>query len=115
MSGDRYLCQRCGNCCRWPGFVRVDEAEIDAIAGFLGLAADEFISRHTELRPSRAGLMLKSLPDGSCIFLEGANTCAIQPVKPQQCRDFPNKWNFPGWRDKCEAIDIRPVVKEPVS
>ena len=102
----RYLCQRCGNCCRWPGFVRVDESEINAIADFLGMGTDDFIARHTELRPSRSGLMLKSNPDGSCIFLEGVNTCTIQPVKPQQCRDFPNKWRFDGWREKCEAIEI---------
>ena len=102
----RYLCQRCGNCCRWPGFVRVDEGEIAAIANFLHLTPAEFIEQHTELRPSRSGLMLKSKPDGSCIFLEGANTCTIQPVKPQQCRDFPNKWRFEGWREKCEALEV---------
>jgi len=105
MSNIRYLCQRCGNCCRWPGFVRVDTKEIDAMAEFLGHTPNEFIERHTSLRPSRTGLMLKSRPDGSCIFLEGVNTCAVQSVKPQQCRDFPNRWNFPGWRDLCEAIE----------
>ena len=87
--------------------MRVEGREINAIAAFLGLDADEFIARHTELRPSRTGLMLKSNPDGSCIFLEGANTCLIQPVKPQQCRDFPNRWRFDGWREKCEAVEIR--------
>jgi uncharacterized protein len=102
----RYLCQRCGNCCRWPGFVRVDEDEINAIAAFLQLTPAEFIAQHTQLRPSRSGLMLQSNPDGSCIFLEGVNTCTIQPVKPQQCRDFPNKWRFDGWREKCEAIEV---------
>ena len=106
MNGPHYLCQRCGNCCRWPGFVRVSEDEIDAIADFLGISPAEFIDQKTQLRPSRTGLMLKSNPDGSCIFLEGANTCTIQPVKPQQCRDFPNKWRFDGWREKCEAIEM---------
>ena len=43
--------------------------------------------------------------DGACIFLEGVNTCLIQPVKPEQCRGFPNAWNFPGWRDMCEAVE----------
>jgi hypothetical protein len=52
--------------------------------------------------------MLKSKPDGSCIFLEGVNICSIQPVKPQQCRDFPNKWRFDGWREKCEALEVMP-------
>lgn len=106
MSSPRYLCQRCGNCCRWPGFVSVDQNEITAIADHLGMSADAFIARHTELRPSRSGLMLASNPDGSCIFLEGVNTCTIQSVKPQQCRDFPNKWRFEGWREKCEAIEV---------
>ena len=106
MSDPRYLCQRCGNCCRWPGFVRLDDQEINSIAAFLQLTPAEFIEQHTELRPSRSGLMLKSNPDGSCIFLEGVNTCKIQPVKPQQCRDFPNKWRFDGWRKKCEAIEV---------
>ena len=106
MSEPRYICQRCGNCCRWPGFVRVDENEIAAIADHLGMSVDNFIARHTELRPSRSCLMLKSNPDGSCIFLVGVNTCTIQAVKPQQCRDFPNKWRFDGWREKCEAIEV---------
>ncbi len=106
MSEARYLCQRCGNCCRWPGFVRLDDQEINSIAAFLQLTPAEFIAQHTELRPSRSGLMLKSKPDGSCIFLEGVNTCTIQPVKPQQCRDFPNKWRFDGWRERCEALEV---------
>jgi Fe-S-cluster containining protein len=87
--------------------VRVDENEINAIAEFLGMTDAEFIHQKTRLRPSRTGLMLKSNPDGSCIFLEGVNTCAIQKVKPQQCRDFPNAWNFTGWREKCEAIEVQ--------
>ena len=37
------------------------------------------------------------------MFLEG-NECAVQPVKPQQCRDFPNLWNFPGFEQTCRAI-----------
>ena len=106
MNEPRYLCQRCGNCCRWPGFVRIGEDEIDTIAAFLGITPGEFISRHAELRPSRAGLMLKSEPDGSCIFLRGVNICAIQQAKPQQCRDFPDKWRFDGWREMCEAIEV---------
>jgi hypothetical protein len=32
------------------------------------------------------------------------NDCVINAVKPQQCRDFPNHWNFPGWRTVCEAV-----------
>ncbi len=100
-----YLCQRCTNCCRWPGFVRITDADVAAIAGHLGMDEHTFIQTHTRLRPNRDGLALIDHPDGSCIFLQGRD-CAIQPVKPSQCRDFPNGWNFPGWRDVCEAIEV---------
>jgi len=102
-----YQCQRCANCCRWPGFVRLSDADITAIANFLALDEYDFIQRYTRLRPKRDGLALIDKPNGECIFLEG-NNCTIQPAKPHQCRGFPNTWNFPGWRERCEAI---PVVR----
>ncbi len=95
-------CQRCTACCRWPGPVRVSEEEALAIAGFLGVGEAEFHERFTRLRVDRRGLSLAEKADGSCVFLDGQN-CAIQPVKPKQCRDFPNRWRFPGWRESCEA------------
>ena len=98
-----YECQRCTACCRWPGFVLVSEEEIREIAEFLGIEETDFIQRQTRLRPRRDGLALLDQPDGSCAFLAG-NRCTIQPVKPAQCRDFPNRWNFPGWREVCEAV-----------
>ena len=100
-----YACQRCANCCRWPGEVPVTDAEIGRIATHLGLEESVFIDRYTALRLNRTGLTLIDHPDGSCIFLEG-NACQINPVKPAQCAGFPNRWNFPGWRDLCEAIPI---------
>lgn len=99
----RYHCQRCTACCRWPGQVKVSEAEIAEIAVFLGLDENDFIQRFTRLRQQRDGLALIDKPNGECFFLEG-NSCAINEVKPQQCRDFPNNWNFPGWRQVCEAV-----------
>jgi Fe-S-cluster containining protein len=98
-----YQCQRCTKCCQWPGFVKLDGSETAAIAKYLDLGEGDFIQRFTRLRPQRNGLALMDQADGSCIFLDG-KSCAIQPVKPQQCRDFPNKWNFPGWREICEAV-----------
>jgi Fe-S-cluster containining protein len=68
------------------------------------MAEEDFIETYTDLHPRRSGLVLKSQPDGACIFLEGVNHCLIEDGKPQQCRDFPNRWSFPGWRDICEAI-----------
>ncbi len=98
-----YQCQRCTNCCRWPGFVKVGEAELSAIAQFLGMEEHQFIQEYTRLRPQRDGLALIDKPNGECVFLEGKD-CAIQAVKPVQCAGFPNTWNFPGWREVCEAV-----------
>ena len=106
-----YQCQRCTNCCRWPGFVQVSDSDIRAIAGFLGMSEWDFIQRHTRLRTNRAGLALTETGTGACVFLEGKD-CAIQAVKPDQCKGFPNKWNFPGWRDVCEAIPVAVVTEQ---
>lgn len=84
-------CQRCTACCRWPGEVCLDEDEISKVASFKGLSEQAFIEQFTRLRHNRLGLALKEQEDGSCVFLDGGN-CAVQPVKPQQCKDFPNRW-----------------------
>jgi Fe-S-cluster containining protein len=110
-AGVYYQCQRCGNCCRWPGFVKVTAAEIAAIAAQAGVDEHDFIQRYTRLRPNRDGLALIDKPNGECFFFEGGG-CAIQRVKPGQCRAFPNEWNFPGWREVCEAIPV-PRKREP--
>jgi hypothetical protein len=42
--GTQYLCQRCGNCCRWPGDVRITDEETKNIAEYLELSEEEFIA-----------------------------------------------------------------------
>jgi Fe-S-cluster containining protein len=96
-------CQRCTACCRWPGQVRLSGEEITRLAEFRGLAEHDFIQEFTRLTSDRRGLALMDKPNGECIFLE-ASECAVQPVKPQQCRDFPNLWNFPGAEASCRAL-----------
>ena len=105
FSDTRYLCQRCANCCRWPGEVILEEADVTRIAAFLNLSPHEFVDRHTRLGRNRAGLSLEEKSNGECVFLDGID-CTINAVKPAQCRDFPNKWRFPGWRQVCEAIPL---------
>lgn len=109
--GVNYVCQRCNACCKWPGDVRIDEKDIENISAFLGMEEDEFLSRYTRLRTNRTGLSLIEKENHECVMLEGSG-CRIHPVKPAQCAGFPNKWNFPGWRDICEAIPV-PIVLEP--
>lgn len=83
--------------------MRLSEPEITRLAQFRGVSEPEFIQQFTRLRPDRLGLALMDKPNGECAFLEGEN-CAVQPVKPQQCRDFPNLWNFPGFEQTCRAV-----------
>jgi hypothetical protein len=89
----------------------LSEEEITRLAEFLGMSEHEFIQKHTRLRADRRGLSLLEKPNGECEFLEG-NDCRVQPVKPQQCRDFPNLWNFPGWREICRAISHEVSAEE---
>jgi hypothetical protein len=108
-----YTCQRCTQCCRWPGFVKVTEQEITAIARHLQIPELEFIQKHTRLRPQRDGLALLDKPNGECAFLDGRD-CLLQAVKPAQCKGFPNTWNFPGWREICQAVpSLKPDTAEP--
>ena len=55
------------------------------------------------LTEDRKGLALLDKPNDECIFYEDGG-CVVQAVKPQQCIDFPNKWNFPGSEKLCKAI-----------
>lgn len=95
-----HACQRCGACCRWEGDVCLTEEDIAAIALCLGMDEADFINAYCRLRRNRKGLSLIDTAEGACIMLEG-NSCRIQAAKPRQCRDFPHRWNFPGWEKRC--------------
>lgn len=102
-SSVHYVCQRCTACCKWPGDVRLEEDELQPIAEHLGIGLQEFIARYTRLRTNRQGLSLTEKDNHECSMLDG-KSCRIHEVKPSQCAGFPNKWNFPGWREVCEAV-----------
>ncbi len=104
-----YVCQRCNACCKWPGDVRIGEEDVVAISAFLQLSEEEFLQKYTRLRTNRQGLSLIEKDNHECVMLENGG-CRIHPVKPAQCAGFPNKWNFPGWHDVCEAVPV-PVNK----
>ena len=114
-----FQCQRCGACCRWEGPVRVSEKEVDAIADFLHIPVQDFIRDHTVLTADRRSLSLRENPDGSCSYYDPrTRLCLIQPVKPAQCRNFPLRWNFPGWEKLCAGAQVGsrqyPVYRGPV-
>ena len=79
------------------------DAEIAQLAVFKEQSEHEFIQQFTRLSQDRQRLVLAEQANGECVFLDG-DDCTVQPVKPQQCRDFPNLWNFPGFERTCRAI-----------
>ena len=96
-------CQRCTACCRWPGEVRLADGEAARLAAFKGMGEVAFIQGFTRITKDRRGLSLEEKHNGECVFLDGSD-CSVQPVKPRQCRDFPNLWNFPGFEKTCRAL-----------
>lgn len=77
------------------------EKEVDTIADFLKLDVSDFIEKYTIVTKDRQNLSLIEDEFGHCIFLKD-DKCLINEVKPQQCRDFPFKWRFFGWRKQCQ-------------
>ena len=84
------------------GAGEADRCRDRALATFLGLGEDAFIQHFTWLNTARNGLALTDQPGGTCVFLDGGD-CRVNPVKPQQCRDFPNLWNFSGFEQVCRT------------
>jgi Fe-S-cluster containining protein len=99
-----FNCTRCGTCCTWPGYVRLTPDEIEKIASFLKIKVTDFTDKYTELTADRKNLTLIEKNDGSCIFYtSNPPECAINPVKPAQCINFPLKWSFEGWETLCQG------------
>lgn len=88
----RFKCTGCGACCRWPGAVLLEAADITALARHLDVSEQKLIDDHTRLAPSRIQLALLDNPDGSCEFLEG-DRCGVYEARPGQCRSFPFAWS----------------------
>ena len=104
MPPATFHCQRCGNCCRHSGEVRLTGEEAAELARFLDLPVSAFTEQYTRLREDRLGLTLTERPDGACVFLADAPaTCRVQLVKPRQCRDFPFTWRYDDLDRVCPA------------
>jgi Fe-S-cluster containining protein len=70
------------------------------MAALLRVTEHDFIQQFTRLAADRQGLALTDQPGGACVFLEGRH-CRVNEAKPIQCREFPHRWNNPGWERYC--------------
>ncbi len=98
-----FVCQRCGACCRWPGYVILENSDISALAEALNISERDFINKYTMLTESRSRLSLIENEDGSCVLLKGGD-CTVYKARPKQCRDFPKYWTLDGC---CPGLDAQ--------
>ncbi len=106
-------CIRCGACCDRPGYVYVTAKEVERIAAYLEMTVADFTKHYTRLSDHRARLSLIDSRTGGCAFLNAANQCRIQPVKPRQCVDFPWRWRYDGCEEFCAIGQTLAQQTEP--
>ncbi len=88
VNGLAFECTRCGKCCGGePGFVWVNESELEEIAQFLQIDLEKVKREWTRLVQGRTSLTEKE--NYECIFYETGKGCTIYPVRPRQCRTWP--------------------------
>lgn len=87
-EGVRFQCTGCGACCTGsPGFVWVDEEEIEEMAQFLGIEVAHFVERYVRRVEGRWSLR-ELMPNYDCVFLKDKK-CTLYEARPRQCRTFP--------------------------
>lgn len=94
---NEFKCERCGNCCKGDGAVRIGPAEADRMARHLGLPRRKFLKQYArQITPEQWWLINHDNEELWCIFLvrdaEGLYGCQVNEAKPDQCRSFPAKW-----------------------
>ena len=111
-AGLHFECLQCGRCCSGPaeGYIWVNRPEIKLIAQHLGMSAAE-VKKEFLKRVGLRTTIIENTRTHDCIFLREGR-CAIYPVRPSQCRNWPfwpnnlvspDKWNTAGI--KCPGIN----------
>lgn len=95
----------------------VSAAECRRIADFLGVPYGRFLDEYTHYRKGLDRWLIDAEGnDIPCIFLRrtknGPATCAIEEVKPDQCRDFPALWTRSDASDWCEGLKALAAERE---
>ncbi len=107
-KGLRFTCTQCGDCCTGaPGYVWVNQAEIEAIAALVGEsdleAFEKQYVRRIGIRKS-----LREFSNGDCVFFDGqTRRCLVYQARPRQCRTWPfwdsNLRSEQTWKETCEV------------
>ena len=109
MRLDNFKCKKCGECCRWDGFVHITKDDLAQLLDFLKIDVAEFMDKY--VRPDRTySITLKERPSKECIFLNG-DVCAVYESRPEQCASFPHRWRTPAANTLCPAMKALPPAE----
>jgi Fe-S-cluster containining protein len=106
-DGLRFQCTGCGDCCTGaPGYVWINQAEIDALALRLGMDVAAFERKYVKEVGVRR--TLKERKNYDCVFLDGeTRKCTVYEDRPRQCRTWPfwssNLKSPAAWQQTCEV------------
>lgn len=109
-KGLRFQCTGCGKCCTGsPGYVWINEHEIEEMASFLQISVQEFMKKYVRRVGSRYSLV-ELKPNYDCVFLKDRK-CQVYGARPIQCRTYPwwpqNLNSEESWQETartCEGI-----------
>ena len=106
-DGLRFECTQCGDCCTGaPGFVWVNQEEIEAIAKKINVDLEEFEKKYVRKIGIRKSLV--EFPNGDCVFFDNQSRhCTVYDARPRQCRTWPfwdsNLKSPSDWESTCEV------------
>ena len=106
-EGLKFTCTACGDCCTGaPGHVWVNQEEVSALAGLIGLhdvgEFERIYVRNVGMRKS-----LREYPNGDCVFFDTeTRRCGVYEARPRQCRTWPfwdsNVRTEAAWEHTCK-------------
>jgi Fe-S-cluster containining protein len=106
-DGLKFKCTGCGDCCTGaPGYVWVNQAEIDALAERLEMDPAKFEKKYVRQIGVRRSLV--EYKNGDCVFFDNeSRKCTVYEQRPRQCRTWPF-WNSnlkspEAWAETCES------------
>jgi Fe-S-cluster containining protein len=106
-DGLKFKCTGCGDCCTGaPGYVWVNQAEIDALAERLEMDPAKFEKKY--VRQIGVRRSLNEYKNGDCVFFDNeSRKCTVYEQRPRQCRTWPF-WNSnlkspEAWAETCES------------
>ena len=103
-DGLKFSCTKCGNCCRGPGYVWVNDDEIHTLAQHFEMDDETFTKVYT--RKVGRSRTLREQANDNCVFFDDSVGCLVYESRPTQCR------TWPFWEHNLESKKDWDKVKE---